>query len=154
MFLLRPRSLALAAVVALAGGCASQNAELRRDLADVKRELVQLRAQNLALRERVDSLELTAPPSRVSGADAESAAEAEEAKPAAPESDRPKLAVVRVGPDEASDGWTLIDPSDLKRPRVAQAPPQDGVPAAVIHSDRAGNVIQEPARPQLGRPQR
>ena len=150
MLILRHRlgaALAIVGVLTLGTGCAAQNEQLRRDLADVKHELVSLRAQNLALRERVDGLEASGSPHDDQASDVPEVAES---KPEGDEqNDRPRLSVVRVGPEEqANDGWVSIDPSDPKRPRLAAAAPaQDGLPATVIRSDRVGNVVQDPARP-------
>jgi hypothetical protein len=137
--------LQLAALIASLPACASQHESLRRELTDLKREVVSLRAVQVALRERVDALE-HAPPA--------SEAKPSEAAPASAEDPeaRPSLDVVRLTPDaQGSDGWTTIDPSDPKRPKLVtgSAVPDSCAAGAdprcaptVIQTDRTGRVIQ------------
>jgi hypothetical protein len=145
---------ALVGALALASttGCAAQNAELRKNLGDLKREVVALQAANSAMRERLDALEQQTPPHSTSAsasAAARDEAESSAAEKPAKVADRPALSVVRLGPEPAGDGWTPIDPSDPRRPKLApHAAADDGAPA-MIRSDRTGNVIQEPSRPQV-----
>ncbi|WP_438017864.1 hypothetical protein WMF18_01680 [Sorangium sp. So ce315] len=85
-------------LAALAAGCGGgRDAIVGRQLAELRAELVRMRAENAVLAERVGSLELSrgradAPRARSTGA--------ADARPAPPdEPDRPDLEVVRLAPE-------------------------------------------------------
>jgi hypothetical protein len=131
----RARRAVLFGALAL-GGCASQSDGLRREFGELKHDVVSLRAENAALRERLDALEeqgKATPAPAVQGT------------AAAPKSDRPELKVVRLTPEESpSEGWVAVDPSDPKRAR-APAPAPTDTPTTEIRSERGGTVVQRSA---------
>ncbi|WP_437781214.1 hypothetical protein [Sorangium sp. So ce1097] len=85
-------------LAALAAGCGGgRDAIVGRQLAELRAELVRVRAENAVLAERVGSLELSR--GRVDAPRARSAGAAD-ARPAPPdEPDRPDLEVVRLAPE-------------------------------------------------------
>lgn len=110
-----------AAAIALGlagGGCAAQTGELDKQIAAMRSDLIGLRAENAALAERVDALEIAN--GHLKGYEAPAAT----AAPAAP--DKPDLAVVRLAPDEPKH-----DGAD------------DGGPRVVLRSTGKGGVVEE-----------
>ncbi|MBM4375889.1 MAG: hypothetical protein FJ095_12450 [Deltaproteobacteria bacterium] len=121
-------------------GCAGHADAWKKDVGELKRELHVLRSENIALRERLEALEASGARSPTA---ASTATDPSAARPSA--SDRPRLEVVRLSPEERpNDGWVTIDPSDPRRARGGTATPVDG-PATEIRSERGGAVVQRPA---------
>jgi hypothetical protein len=113
--LFRPfAALPLAALLALGSGCGAGHDAVVKELAELRAEVVKLRAAQGAIAERVDGLEIHA------GTFAKGAAPPGAAPPGAAPSappgggDRPDLAVVRLSP---SDGDGDAD-SDAPRPVI------------------------------------
>ncbi len=115
------RALSLAAIAALIAGCAGTSAA---DLAArrVDGELVRLRAQNAALSERVDALEIHGEGLRATALAARAAAAGPDLAPR--EDDRPALEVVRLVPSgtpkaKSSPIDELRAPSSPEREQLA-----------------------------------
>jgi hypothetical protein len=102
----RPSLLLLAALCALAAGCAGRDAT-EKELAELHAELARLRAGQAALGERLDKLEIDR--GTFNGG---AAPRARTAAPGTPDGDRPSLDVVRLSP---SEGDGDADP-DASRP--------------------------------------
>ncbi len=131
----RPARHVTFALLAFLFGCAPQADALRREFGELKHDVASVRAENAALRERIDALEEKGAPAPVpDSAPSSSAVSATD--------DRPELKVVRISPEASqSDGWVAVDPSDPKRPRPASSAPSDG-PTTEIRSERGGAVMQ------------
>ena len=107
-----------AAVLGIAvTGCSNQLDRLEKQLGEVQRDLVGVRAQNAALRDRLDALEM--------GADEAAAKE----KEAADLEERPQLAVVRLAPQPSDADAALLagDDSMLAGDAVSAADAAAGV---------------------------
>jgi outer membrane murein-binding lipoprotein Lpp len=102
-------ALPLAALLALGAGCSSGHDATAKELAELRAEVTRLRAQQAALGERVEAIEIDR------GSFGKNAAPA--AAPASPGGDRPDLAVVRLSPSEG-DGDA---DSDAPRPVIRAA---------------------------------
>ena|SRR5688572_5894411 len=118
------KSLFTIAAVALAcSACASNKDELTKQLDDVRREVVALRATSSALQDRLDVLEAGATTA------------AEEEKPVA--NDRPSLEVVHLSPAEEAPA---------EEPIPVAPPPVDDGPPVVLKGDENGvETVEEPA---------
>ncbi|WP_433932894.1 hypothetical protein AB3662_01875 [Sorangium cellulosum] len=121
-------------LAALAAGCGgARGAIVDRQLAELRAELVRIRAENAVLADRVGSLELSRggrlDVARAARAEAAGAAEARAASQEEP--DRPDLEVVRLAP-EAAPGTDAEPQTD-----GAARPP-------VLRSTAHGVVVDEP----------
>lgn len=107
---------ALAALSTVGLGCSGEKGDLAKELDRLQAEVASLRSQTSALNERLGAVEGTAR-GRSSGGGSGAASRAEPA-PAQP-SDRPALAVVRLGPDGQADSAVLPDSGEpTAAPRV------------------------------------
>lgn len=121
--------LTAAALAALALGCGGGHDAVERQLAELRAELVRVRAENAVLTERVVSLELSrgaaGGPARSPEAEARAASPSSDEEP-----DRPELEVVRLVPEGG-----------------------DGAPPPVLRSTAGGVVLEEtPGAPPEGPP--
>ena len=108
----RSGALLLACLVA---GCGGQSDQIDKQLAALRTDVMGVRAENAALAERVDALEIKA--GGLKGYQA----------PATPkDTDKPDLAVVRLAPE-----------------KEAETPPTDEGPRMVLRSNGKGGVIEE-----------
>ena len=122
------KSLFTTAALALAcSACAGNKDELTKQLDDVRREVVALRATSSALQDRLDVLE--------SGA----TTAAEEEKPVA--NDRPSLEVVHLSPSDLASA----DEAPAEEPIPVAPPPVDDSPPVVLKGDENGVETVEEA---------
>ena len=112
--------LLLVTIMGAAGsGCAADNELFQRDLDDVGRQVSQLRAENAAMRERLEALE------------ADETVRLERELP--PTEERPDLAVVTLGPEEEAP------------PQAVTAPPPEE-PAKTVIVGRGDRVEERGAK--------
>lgn len=112
--LFRPNAvLPLAALLALGSGCGAGHDAVVKELAELRAEVVKLRAAQGSLAERVDGLEINTG-TFAKGAPRAAPPAAPSAAPGAGSGDRPDLAVVRLSP---GDGDGDAD-SDAPRPVI------------------------------------
>ncbi len=110
--------MVLVGLAVAASGCSSGRVAMQKKLTELNHEVVQLRASNLALQDRVDALETTAPAARTSEPSADDQPDG-----------RPSLAVVRLAPDASE--------TDEAPTEVAPSPADDG-PRVSIQGDESG----------------
>ncbi|MFO0615471.1 MAG: tetratricopeptide repeat protein [Polyangiaceae bacterium] len=116
-------AIAGAALIVGSLGCAPQTDALQKDLATLRTELAGLRAENAALGERMDALEIK------SG----SLKGYEPPKPASTDdTDRPDLQVVKLTPNAGKD----------------DAPPPDDGPRTIIRTTSKGTIVEETVDPK------
>ena len=110
---------ALAALSTLGLGCSGEKGDLAKELDRLQAEVASLRSQTSALHERLGAVEGTGSAPRGSVGAAPVTASRTEPAPAQP-SDRPALAVVRLGPDGQADSAVLPDSGEptAAAPRV------------------------------------
>jgi TolA-binding protein len=109
------RAAALVALSAFGLGCSAEKGELAQELDRLRTEVASLRSQTAALSERIGAVEGARPvtPARAGAGGAPRSAAGEEA--AAQPSDRPALAVVRLGPESPPEA---VSP-EAESPRAA-----------------------------------
>ncbi|MBL9022614.1 MAG: tetratricopeptide repeat protein [Myxococcales bacterium] len=116
------RAAALVALSAFGLGCSAEKGELAQELDRLRTEVASLRSQTSALSERIGAVEGARPvtPARAAGGAARGAAGEETA---AQPSDRPALAVVRLGPESP--------PEAVSPEAESQRPPPERVETSV-----------------------
>jgi hypothetical protein len=109
--------------------CSATKDELTKQIDEVKREMTTLRAENAALKDRLDLLETEPKTESVAASEPKSQASG----------DRPKLEVVHLTPEEPPES----------PPPVIVAPPDDGPPMDIV-GDAKGvkEVDPEAAEPK------
>jgi hypothetical protein len=133
----RPRPFFAAALLALAAGCGGGRDATEKELADLHDELGRLRAQQAALGERLDRIEID----RGALAAPRAAGPGAAAPQRAPDGDRPSLDVVRLSP---SEGDGDADP-DAARPVVRAVGGDGSVQPGVKKSFPKKGAVPAPA---------